>query len=60
LTESLRIEPPGGFIMRVCTKDYTLEDGRVIKKGEMVTIPNYSYQIDPQYYPDPLTYNPDR
>lgn len=32
----------------------------VIKKGTRVTIPIYCFHHDPEYYPDPEKYDPDR
>jgi cytochrome P450 family 6 len=32
----------------------------VIKKGQMVFVPAYAIQNDPDIYPDPKAFNPDR
>jgi cytochrome P450 family 6 len=42
-------------------KDYQVENTNlVIKKGQMVHIPAYAIQNDPNIYPNPTLYNPDR
>lgn len=59
VAETLRLEPPGA-VMRMCTKEYRLDDGRRIEKNSRVLIPVNSFQRDPDNFPDPLQFNPDR
>lgn len=58
--ESLRIFPPVTTIHRVVTKNYTLPNGAVLEAGNLVVIPNLAFQRDPEIFPDPLRFNPDR
>lgn len=60
-TETLRKYPPGSFLTRQCTKDYPLPKSRhVFRKGEMVTISILGLHRDPEYYPDPMKFDPER
>ena len=46
---------------RVCVKDYNIPGTDiVIDKGCKVVIPMYAIHHDPQYYPDPNNFDPDR
>lgn len=46
---------------RECTKDYTLPDvGKTIKKGERVTLSVLGLHYDPDLFPEPEVFNPDR
>ncbi|KAL5240684.1 hypothetical protein ACI65C_008094 [Semiaphis heraclei] len=48
-------------LMRVATKTYTLPDESfVIEKGQKLIIPLFSIHRDPKYYPDPLSFDPER
>lgn len=57
--EVLRMYPPLPRIERLCNKDVTYK-GVHIKKGTIVTVPSFALHYDEEYYPDPLTFNPDR
>ena len=46
-------------IERECNKDITINNIR-FKKGMLVTVPTYALHYDPEYYPDPYTFDPDR
>ena len=48
-----------GRIERECNKDITI-NGINIKKGVVVTVPTYALHYDPEYYPDPFKFDPDR
>ncbi|KAH9384003.1 hypothetical protein HPB48_025986 [Haemaphysalis longicornis] len=53
--------PPGTRIERSVIDDYVLGDtGVKLKKGDLVAIPVYAMHHDPQYFPDPFTFNPER
>ncbi|KAL3280181.1 hypothetical protein HHI36_017681 [Cryptolaemus montrouzieri] len=61
INETLRKYPPVPMLVRVCTKDYKIPDSDVIlEKGTKVTIPLYGIQRDPDYYPDPDKFDPER
>ncbi|XP_065215001.1 probable cytochrome P450 6a23 [Planococcus citri] len=60
VNETLRLYPILPFLVRVCTKTYTLPDtDTVIEKGTRVIIPILGLHHDPEYYPDPLKFNPE-
>jgi cytochrome P450 family 6 len=57
----MRKYPPAGNIMRICTKNYIIPGTDVhIEKGMPVMIPTYSLQNDPEYFPDPDNFDPER
>ncbi|XP_075212052.1 putative cytochrome P450 6a21 [Lycorma delicatula] len=59
--ETLRLHTVAPMLGRYCTKDYKMPGTNVIiEKGSMVMIPAGCLQKDPQYFPDPLKFNPDR
>lgn len=66
LTECLRLYPLGAFIDRMCVKEFELPpatpDGKpvTVKPGESVWFPGYSLHRDPNYYPEPNKFDPDR
>lgn len=60
-TESLRMYPPVPFLNRQCTKDYTLPNSDIVlKKNTKVMISVLGIHRDPQHYPNPLVFNPER
>ncbi|KAF5286960.1 hypothetical protein FQR65_LT12419 [Abscondita terminalis] len=62
IDETLRKYPPVALMTRVCTEDYPLDVSRniVIKKGTKVAIPIYAVHHDPEYYPEPEKFDPER
>ncbi|CAG9786733.1 unnamed protein product [Diatraea saccharalis] len=61
LLETLRKYPPVSRVDRTCTKNYTLPGTSVqIKVGEVVAIPIYGIHMDPDIYPDPEEFRPER
>jgi len=48
-----------GRVNRVAGNDITLK-GVFIPKGMMVIIPIYALHMDPEVWPDPTKFNPDR
>ena len=59
--ESLRRHVPVSTLERVCTKDYPVPNSKVvIKKGEFVRLNNIGIMLDPEIYPDPLDFKPER
>ncbi|XP_011193596.2 probable cytochrome P450 9f2 [Zeugodacus cucurbitae] len=63
ISETLRKWPGAVNLDRMCTKDIVLEvDGKriEIKKGETIMIPVVGLQHDPQYFPNPEKFDPER
>nr|AEL88549.1 cytochrome P450 CYP6DG1v1 [Dendroctonus rhizophagus] len=61
LDESMRMYPPLLTLSRVCTKDYELRNTDiVIEKGTSVVISTLGLGRDPEYFPDPERFDPDR
>ncbi|KAK5641876.1 hypothetical protein RI129_010423 [Pyrocoelia pectoralis] len=66
LSETLRMWPSIALSDRICTKPYTIEPIRsgekpiLLQKGDIVGIPIFSMHRDPQFYPDPDRYDPER
>lgn len=61
INEGLRKYPPINVVTRKCTKEYLIPGTQlVIPKDTQVTIPIYSIHRDPQYYPSPETFDPER
>lgn len=59
LSESLRLHPPVPVSARICLKTSEVE-GVKIEKGTKVLLPYSAFHQDPQYYPEPEKYNPER
>jgi cytochrome P450 family 6 len=60
IDETLRLFPPVTTIHRIVTKDYQLPNGEVLKEGKLVIIPNLAFQRDPEIFPDPMKFDPER
>lgn len=64
VNETLRKWPGAPAIDRVCNEDYVVEDIEkrkvVIKKDEVVFIPVAGIHYDPEFYPNPEVFDPDR
>ncbi|XP_050443395.1 probable cytochrome P450 6a14 [Adelges cooleyi] len=61
ISETLRMYPPLSVIGREATESYKVPgEDLVIEKGTKIAIPAYSLHMDPMYYPDPITFNPER
>lgn len=62
--ESLRLWGGAPSLDRVCSKDFVIEDDEkgdiVIKKGDILIIPVIGIHTDPQYYPEPNKFDPNR
>ncbi|XP_051018873.1 cytochrome P450 3A11-like [Acomys russatus] len=59
LNETLRIYPITNRIERVCKKDIEME-GVFIPKGSIVMAPSYALHHDPQHWPEPEEFRPER
>ncbi|GBM94671.1 Cytochrome P450 3A13 [Araneus ventricosus] len=61
ISETLRLYPPAIRSERQAFEDYELGDtGITIPKGTIVTIPIYAMHRDPEVFPDPEKFDPDR
>nr|CAD7439917.1 unnamed protein product [Timema bartmani] len=61
LLETLRKYHPDVMLNRVCSKSYTIPGTEVrIERGTQVIIPVYALNHDPQYFPDPERFYPER
>jgi cytochrome P450 family 6 len=57
----MRKYPPAGNLIRICTKKYVIPGTDVkIDEGTPVVIPAYSLQNDPQFFPEPENFDPER
>ena len=60
-SETLRKHPPVGMVPRLCNKTYEVSGtDLIIEKGIKVLIPIQAIHHDPQYYPEPEKFDPDR
>ncbi|XP_060648862.1 probable cytochrome P450 6d5 [Drosophila nasuta] len=59
--ETTRKYPGLPLLNRICTKDYPLPDSKlVVKKGTPIIISLLGIHRDKEYFPQPLTYQPER
>lgn len=64
----MRKYPPGMFLAKTCTKEFTFpppnKDGTgkevLIEEGTSIIIPLYSLHHDPEFYPNPEKFDPER
>jgi cytochrome P450 len=59
INEGMRMFPPGFFIERVCNEDATIQ-GISIPKGMVTSIPVYAVHHDPEIWPEPEKFQPER
>ncbi|CAG9790729.1 unnamed protein product [Diatraea saccharalis] len=60
IKETLRKYPPMGWLDRIADKDYKIDDNLTIAKGTTVYVNAMGMHHDPEYYPDPDKFDPDR
>nr|ARI68318.1 CYP9A112 [Mythimna separata] len=67
VSELLRLWPPGVALDRICTKDYNLgkpnekaEKDFIVRKGTAISMPVYAFHRDPQFFPNPDKFDPER
>ncbi|CAG9827678.1 unnamed protein product [Diabrotica balteata] len=66
MSETLRKWPSGLAVERICTKAYPLkaklphEKDVILPEGTLVCIPTFGLHRNPEYYPDPDLFDPDR
>ncbi|XP_063220928.1 cytochrome P450 6k1-like [Bacillus rossius redtenbacheri] len=59
--ETLRKYPPAAILTRICTKPYTVPGTRLrLEEGTDVKIPTYALHHDPDHYPRPEVFDPER
>ncbi|KAK9468418.1 cytochrome P450 [Lipomyces arxii] len=58
--EALRYRPPVIMVPYLVKKDYPISDDYTVPKGSMVIPTLYPALHDPEAYPEPETFNPDR
>ncbi|KAH0504811.1 Cytochrome P450 3A6 [Microtus ochrogaster] len=59
LSETLRLYPIANRLERVCKQDVEM-DGVFVPKGSIVMVPLYALHHDPQYWPEPMEFRPER
>ncbi|VEN42421.1 unnamed protein product [Callosobruchus maculatus] len=59
--EALRKYPALPFLFRMCSKTYTIPDTDItVEEGTRVFIPALGIHYDPEFYPDPEKFDPER
>ena len=60
LYESLRMYPPGLRTFRECTQTCAVSDELIIEKGVYVNVPILILHHNPEYWPNPESFDPER
>ncbi|BES88776.1 cytochrome P450 [Nesidiocoris tenuis] len=60
IDETLRMLPPVSMNFRVAANDYQFSNGIRIEKGTHVLLPTISLHYDPEYFPEPHKFKPER
>ncbi|XP_017084417.2 probable cytochrome P450 6d5 [Drosophila eugracilis] len=61
IMETARKYPALPFLNRICTQDFSVPDSnKVIKKGTQIIISLLGMHLDSEYFPDPISYQPER
>ncbi|CAH2269487.1 jg27298 [Pararge aegeria aegeria] len=67
VSEVLRLWPPAMALDRICVKDYNMGKPNskatkdyIIRKGELVSIPSWCFHHDPEFFPNPQKFEPER
>lgn len=58
--EVLRKYPAVPNLQRMCNTDYELPGGKVLEKGTVVFVSVIGLHKDPEYFPDPEKFDPER
>jgi len=59
IMETLRVNPPATEHDRTCVNDCVV-NGIKIKKGIRIILPSYAAHYDPEFFPEPEKYQPER
>ncbi|UXA20524.1 cytochrome P450 [Mycobacterium sp. SMC-4] len=59
LHEALRLCPPAAGVARLATRDIAV-DGYRVEAGSLIALGLYALHHDPQLWPDPMVFDPDR
>nr|KAG5692173.1 hypothetical protein BaRGS_008719 [Batillaria attramentaria] len=59
MNESLRLYPPACMLDRECSQD-TVLGGMHVPKNMLVTLAIYNIHTDPEHWPDPMKFDPER
>ncbi|CAG5053663.1 unnamed protein product [Parnassius apollo] len=61
LNEAMRIHPAVGYLTRECVRDTVLPVGNIkVNKGTKIFSPIYEYHHDPNIFPNPKVFKPER
>ena len=60
IKETLRKYPPVVRLERRAGKDGLKVGGVELYKDQLIEVPTYAVHMDPEYYPDPTRFNPER
>lgn len=60
-SESMRLYPVLPMLTRISRADYTIPGTDIVlDKGTFVVVPSYGIHRDPEFYPEPLKFDPER
>ncbi|XP_059167010.1 cytochrome P450 3A16-like isoform X2 [Physella acuta] len=59
INETVRLYPPGGLLHRKCVKEIEIQGIR-FPKDMMVVVPMYAFHTDPDIWPEPDKFDPER
>ncbi|XP_070173790.1 cytochrome P450 3A11-like [Littorina saxatilis] len=60
LSEAMRMYPPGFLLVRKCTEDVEVAGGYHVTKGMDIMIPVVNIHMDPDHWPEPEKFDPER
>ncbi|XP_053675741.1 cytochrome P450 6A1-like [Anopheles nili] len=60
INETLRMYPPVASLHRMTTQAYRLPNGAILPEGIGVIISNLAFHYDPEFFPDPEAFKPER
>lgn len=60
IDETLRLYPPASRFDRIAKNDFEFEGGLKIKKGQGMVVPIHPLHYDPEIYPNPEEFIPER